>query len=54
MIDKAKEFYDKATNELIKSATLQNTLSGNIKDYLVMPEFKDIRKYVQTGNWIHM
>lgn len=54
LIQKAKELYDKAMRELIKSATLQNSISGTIKDFLLMPEFSSIQDYFQVGNWIHL
>lgn len=54
LVSKAEEFFEKATKEIIKSATLQNSISGQLKDFMIMPEFKGIKKYFQTGNWIHL
>jgi hypothetical protein len=54
LISNARDFYNKALKEIIKSATLQNSISGKLQDFMLMPEFDGICDYFQCGNWIHL
>ena len=42
VIDKAKEYYKRAQEEIIKSATLQHTISSSFYNLFLIPEFRDI------------
>lgn len=54
LVSQAQQFLKRAQSELIKSATMQKSISGDLKDFLVMPEFNGIKDYFQVGNWIHL
>lgn len=46
------DFLETANKELIKSSTYQYNISSNLKNLLLIPEFKPLTKYFDTGNWI--
>lgn len=54
IIENAMKFYKEARKEIIKSATLQHTISADLYDLLIMPEFYPILQNFQLGNWLHL
>ncbi len=54
LLERAIEFRDRANNELIKSATLQHSITSTLKNLLVMKEFKPISEMFSVGNWIRL
>lgn len=55
LIQQAKLFYDNAQKELIKSATLQHSISASLRDFLLYAEYDDDAKLeFITGNWIRI
>lgn len=54
IIEYAQRFYDEASKEIVKSATLQHSISAPLKDFLLMPEFYNLQAGFKTGNWIHL
>lgn len=54
IFEKAKDFVEAANKELIKSATLQHTISANLKNLLLIPAFKPLVKYFEIGNWLRI
>lgn len=54
LFDKALEFIEVAKKEIIKSATLQHSISATLKNLLVMKEFAPIVSNFENGNWIRV
>ena len=54
IIEYAQRFYDEASKEIVKSATLQHTISAPLKDFLLMEEFYPLQSKFKTGNWIRL
>lgn len=54
ILDNAIEFLEEAKKEIFKSATLQHSISSNLKNLLVMDGFKSIVEKFQVGNWIRV
>ena len=54
IIEYAQRFFDEATKEIIKSSTLQNTISAPLANFLLMEEFKPLQSKFKVGNWIHL
>ena len=54
IIDRAKEFLEVAKKELVKSATMQHSISTNLYNLLLIPEFKPILNSFEVGNWIRV
>ena len=54
LFKRALEFINEADKEIIKSATLQHSITGTLKNLLVMKEFKPIVEYFEVGNWIRI
>lgn len=56
IISKAREFLEAAQKELVKSATLQHTISATLNDLLVLNEFKPLLESgnFQVGNYIRV
>lgn len=52
LIKNASLFLREARKELIKSATLQHSISSSLNNLLVIPEFAEIRYHFDVGNWI--
>jgi len=50
----ALEFMEIAKKELVKSATLQHSITATLKNLLVMPEFKVIVDNFKVGNWLRI
>lgn len=54
LIDRALEFIDAAKKEIFKSATAQYSISAEMKNLLVMKEFRPIVNSFEVGNWIRI
>lgn len=54
LFERAKEFLEKARQELFKSATLQHTITASLHNLLAMKEFEPIINYFCVGNWIRI
>ena len=54
LYERANEFVQKATDELIKSSTLQYTISSNLNNFLLIPDFAPIVDNFKVGNWIRI
>lgn len=54
LFQRAEEFLEAAKKELIKSATMQHSISSSLKNLLVMDCFKPITKFFSVGNWIRL
>ena len=52
LIQRAQEFINVAKAEIIKASEIQYTLSSNLKNLLVIPEFKPLTDYFEVGNWL--
>lgn len=52
LMKNAIEFITVATKELYKSATLQHSITGTIKNFLRMKEFEPVTNNFKNGNWI--
>lgn len=52
--DNAIDFINTARKEIVKSATLQHSISAKLKNLLVMKEFEPIVNYFAVGNWIQI
>lgn len=52
LMQNAIEFISVATKELFKSATLQHSITGTIKNFLRMKEFEPVTNNFKNGNWI--
>ena len=50
----AKEFYEAAQKEIVRSGEYQHQISGKLIDFLAMPEFEDFLDYVVLGNWVNV
>ena len=54
IIEYAKRFFDDANKEIIKSATLQHTISAPLVNFLLMDEFSNLQYKFNVGNWIRL
>lgn len=54
IIDYAQKFYDVAYKEIVKSSTLQHTISAPLINFLLMEEFKPLQAKFKVGNWIRL
>lgn len=54
IIDYAQKFYDVAYKEIVKSSTLQHTISAPLINFLLMEEFKPLQAKFKAGNWIRL
>ena len=54
LFEKALEFIKVAKREILKSATLQHSITASLKNLLVMKEFKPIVNNFENGNWIRV
>lgn len=52
LFQNAFDFINVATKELYKSATLQHSITGTLKNFLRMHEFAPIVNSFKNGNWI--
>lgn len=54
LLNKANEFLEVAKKEIVKSATLQHSISATLKNLLVMKEFSPLTSYFKIGNWLRI
>ena len=54
IFDNAREFYEIARKEIFKSATMQHTLTADLKNLLAIPEFEPLRDSFERGNWLRV
>lgn len=54
IISRAKEFISTANKEIIKSATLQHSISTTLKNIFTIKEFRPMLDYFKVGNWIRI
>ena len=54
LFDRANEFIELATKEIIESATLQHTISSNLRNFLVIKEFAPIIDTFAVGNYLRL
>lgn len=54
LLNKANEFLGVAKKEIVKSATLQHSISATLKNLLVMQEFTPLTSYFKVGNWLRI
>lgn len=54
LFDSVNEFMEEANKELIKSATLQHTISSDLKNLLFIPEFAPLIEHFDIGNWMRI
>ena len=52
LFEKALKFIDTAKKDIVKSATLQHTITATLKNLLVMPEFSPLLNQFEVGNWL--
>ena len=52
IIEKAKELFEVAEQEIIKASELQYTLSSSLVNLLATEEFKDFKDDFEIGDWI--
>lgn len=50
----AQEFFNKASQEIYKSANLQHSITATLKNLLAMEEFQPLVQHFQCGNWIRI
>lgn len=54
VLEKAQEFISIAEKELIKSGEFQHSISATLYNLMLLPEFKNILKKLDLGNWIRV
>lgn len=54
LFNNALEFINVAKKEIFKSATLQHSITANLKNLLAMKEFAPLVDYFEVGNWIRI
>lgn len=54
LLEKAQEFLDVAKKEIVKSGTVQHTLSASLNNLLQIKEFLPLVEHFSAGNWIHI
>lgn len=54
IVANAQSFLKLAWTEIIKSATLQHTITGDLYDFLILPEFHNLTDNFGVGNWIRV
>lgn len=54
IFDNAREFYEIARKEIFKSATMQHTLTADLKNLLAISEFEPLRDSFERGNWLRI
>lgn len=54
IFDRAREFISAAEKDLKKAATATHTISTDLKNLLIIPDFDKIKGQFQTGNWIRI
>lgn len=54
LYERGMEFVNVAKKELLTSSSIQYTVSSNLANFLLIPDFKPIVKYFKVGNWIRI
>ncbi len=54
LIEKAKEFYEVAQREILKSSTYQHRITSNLKNLLTINDFSPLVNYFELWNWIRI
>lgn len=54
LLERAREYIELAQKELLKSATLQHSISTSLNNLLVIPGFEPILDSFEVGNWIRV
>lgn len=54
IIEYAQQFVDTANKEIVKSATLQHSISAPLANFLLMEEFRPLQQNFKVGNWIYL
>lgn len=54
VLERAEKLLDVANKELYKASNLQYTVSADINNLLVLPEFKPFADKFEVGNWIRI
>ena len=54
LFNNARAFFNIAQRELYKSAMLQHSISANLYDLLVLPEFEPLIENFELGNWLRL
>lgn len=54
IFDRAREFISVAEKDLKKAATATHTISTDLRNLLIIPDFDKIKGQFQTGNWIRI
>lgn len=52
LIERAREFITEAQKEVVKSGEQQHSISSDLNNLLLIPEFEPILDYFEVGNWI--
>lgn len=52
LFERAGEFLEVAQKEIVRSATLQHSISASLKNLLVMKDFEPILNAFEVGNWL--
>ena len=52
LFEKALQFVETAKKDIVKSATLQHSITATLKNLLVMPEFSALLNQFEVGNWL--
>lgn len=54
IFERAREFISVAEKELRSAATATHTISTDLKNLLIIPDFESIKEQFQVGNWIRI
>lgn len=54
LLERAREYIELARKELLKSATLQHSISASLNNLLAIPGFEPILDSFEVGNWIRV
>lgn len=54
LLEWVNDFMDIANKELVKSATLQHTISSDLKNLFLIPEFAPLLDHFAVGNWMRI
>jgi len=54
LLEQAQDILDSANRELIKSATLQHSISATLKNFLIKKEFAPLLDHFAVGNWMRI
>lgn len=52
LFENALAFVEVAKKDIYKSATLQHSISSELKNLLVMPDFEPLLEFFEVGNWL--